>query len=99
METKTIKRTLVAQKRISHRCCLKKFVFEKVRTHRDADGQVESQTPFTQELYLFVNGRTEIWLTEDNFDTLCHLVGMDWEWMDSTPSPSTGSAPVAVAAR
>ena len=86
METKTLKRTLVAEKRITRFCCLKKFVFEKVRLQRGGDGNVESEIPFEQTLYLFVNRRKQVWLTQDDFESLCFL--LDMEWKESTPSLS-----------
>ena len=76
-EHKTMKRTLVGKHNVGRMKELKRFEFEKVKLQYDGDGAVQFETPYTQTLYLLVLGRKEVWLTEDQFDTLCFLVGME----------------------
>ena len=91
-EHKTIKRTLVGKHSVGRRKELKRFEFEKVKLQYDGDGSVQFETPYTQTLYLLVLGRKEVWLTEDQFDTLRFLVDMERE---VPASPTGGEARIA----
>jgi hypothetical protein len=85
-EHKTMKRTLVGKQTVGPRKELKRFEFEKVILRYDGDGSVQFETPYTQTLYLLVLGRKEVWLTEDQFDTLCFLVDMERDPPASIPA-------------
>ena len=83
MRTKTISKKLVAQKRIGRRCCVKKFVFEKARLEHEANGEIRSEFVFEQSLYLVIIGWKQLWLTEDDFETLGFLMDKaEWEWLE-----------------
>ena len=88
MERKTVKKTLLAQKRIGRRLYMKKFLFEKVSIRKDSSGEIESELPYEQILYLFAHGRRSFWFTEDEFESLVFLIDMEWE--EATPSFSFG---------
>ena len=78
-EVRTSKWKLEASKRVG-RVVLKRFTAERERVGKNRDGEIESELPFVETIYLLEIGKKmKLWLNEREHEDLIFLVDKEWD--------------------